>query len=59
METCKGSNGDRWEIYQSGGWRWRRVSPNGNIVGQSSEAYTHKSDCIANARRNGMDCTPA
>jgi len=58
MASCKETNGDTWEIYQSGGWRWRRTAANGRIVGQSSEAYENKSDCIANARRNGMTCNP-
>lgn len=60
-ETCTGKNGDKWEIYKGGGgdWRWRRTARNGNIVGSSSEGYKNKSDCIANAKRNGMDCNPA
>lgn len=60
MSTCTGSNGDKWEIYASGGgWRWRRTARNSNIVGASTETYTSKAHCIENARRNGMDCTPA
>jgi uncharacterized protein YegP (UPF0339 family) len=60
MSSCIGRNGDRWDIYQAGdGWRWRRTAANGRIVGSSSEAYSNKSDCIANARRNGMDCDPS
>ena len=59
MESCTGSNGDKWDIYHTDGWRWRRTARNGDIVGSSTEAYVNKSDCIANARRNGMDCTPA
>ena len=59
MSTCKGSNGDTWEIYKSGDeWRWRRTASNGRIVGNSGESYKNKSDCIANAKRNGMDCDP-
>ncbi|KQR69424.1 hypothetical protein ASG25_11105 [Rhizobium sp. Leaf384] len=58
MAECKDANGDTWEIYASNGWRWRRKARNGAIVGQSSESYVNKSDCIANARRNGMTCTP-
>lgn len=60
METCIGSNGDKWEIYQAkDGWRWRRTAAsNGEIVGASTQGYSNKSDCIANAQRNGMDCTP-
>ena len=59
MATCKDSNGDTWEIYQSSGeWRWRRRASNKLIVGQSSEGYINRSDCIANARRHGMTCTP-
>ncbi len=46
---------DKWEIYQDGNgeWRWRRVAPNGKIVAASSEGYKNRSDCVANARRNG------
>ncbi len=59
MSSCTGENGDTWEIYKSDDWRWRRTAPNGNIVGASTEGYVNKSDCIANAKRNGMDCTPS
>lgn len=46
---------DKWEFYQDahGKWRWRRVAPNGKIVGSSSESYNNRADCVANARRNG------
>ncbi|MDD2342677.1 MAG: DUF1508 domain-containing protein [Tolumonas sp.] len=46
---------DTWDIYQDTKkeWRWRRTAPNGRIVGASSQGYVNKSDCIANARRNG------
>ncbi len=59
METCKESNGDSWEIYKTDDWRWRQKSRNGQIIGASTESYKNKADCIANARRNGMTCTPA
>ncbi|MDR7146854.1 DUF1508 domain-containing protein [Rhizobium sp. BE258] len=58
MASCKEANVDTWEIYQSNGWRWRRTARNGDIVGASTEAYVNKSDCIDNARRNGMTCNP-
>ena len=59
METCKDKNGDSWEIYTTtAGWRWRRTAPNGKIVGASTEAYSSRANCIANAQRNGMTCTP-
>ena len=60
-ESCIGTNGDRWEIYKdsAGDWRWRRTASNGRIVGASTEGYANKADCIANARRNGMGCTPS
>nr|WP_280952629.1 DUF1508 domain-containing protein [Neorhizobium alkalisoli] len=46
-------------MYQSGTqWRWRRIASNGKTVGASTESYTNKNDCIANARRNGMSCNP-
>jgi uncharacterized protein YegP (UPF0339 family) len=46
---------DKWEVYKdnSGEWRWRRVAPNGNIVGASTQGYVNRSDCEDNARRNG------
>ncbi len=60
-KTCTDTNGDKWEIYKDNAeeWRWRRTAPNGNIVGSSTEGYKNKMDCIANAERNGMDCTPS
>ena len=30
----------------------------GKIVGASTEAYSSKANCISNAERNGMTCTP-
>ncbi len=60
MSSCTDTNGDRWEIYRSGeDHRWRRTARNGKIVGASTEGYSNRSDCLANARRNGMKCTPA
>ena len=60
-ESCTDKNGDKWEIYKdnAGNWRWRRTASNGQIVGASTEGYVNKSYCIANARRNGMTCTPS
>jgi uncharacterized protein YegP (UPF0339 family) len=59
MASCKEVSGDTWETYQSGReWRWRRTASNGRIVGQSSEGYDNRNDCIANAKRNGMTCNP-
>ena len=54
-------NGDKWKIYQdaAGHWKWRRTASNNNIVGASGESYRHRSDCIANAKRNGMEGTPS
>ena len=48
---------DRWDFYKdnSGEWRWRRTAANGKIVGASTPGYVTKSDCIANAKRNGYD----
>lgn len=60
MASCKERNGDVWEVYRAvDGWRWRRTASNGRIVGSSAEAYVNRSDCISNAQRNGMTCTPA
>ena len=46
---------DKWEIYKDkrGEFRWRRKAVNGNIIGASSEGYTKKADCVANAERQG------
>ncbi|MBO6524173.1 MAG: DUF1508 domain-containing protein [Balneolaceae bacterium] len=46
---------DKWEIYQdnAGEWRWRRIASNGRIVGASSEGYSSRANCVANAQRNG------
>ena len=48
---------DKWEFYKDteDKWRWRRTSPNGNIVGASSEGYVNKTDCAGNASRNGWN----
>jgi uncharacterized protein YegP (UPF0339 family) len=48
---------DKWIIYKvkNNEWRWKRTAPNGNIVGASTESYKNKTDCIANAKRNGYE----
>ncbi len=48
---------DKWEFYQdsAGEWRWRRIAPNGQIVGASSEGYSSRRACEENARRNGWN----
>lgn len=57
--SCRDSKGDLWEIYKApDGWRWSKTARNGERIGASTEAYVNKSDCIANARRNGMTCDP-
>ena len=42
---------DKWEFYKDAEehWRWRRTSPNGNIIGAATEGYTNKADCRGNA----------
>ncbi|WP_300156443.1 DUF1508 domain-containing protein [Solidesulfovibrio sp.] len=61
MSQCTDSKGDKWEVYKDAGdkWRWRRTASNGKIVGASAESYSNKSDCIANAKRNGCTCNLA
>jgi len=46
---------DRWEIYKhaDGQWRWRRTASNGRIVGASTQGYSKRCDCLANAKRSG------
>ena len=54
------SASDSWEIYQdkAGEYRWRRTATNGNIVGASTQGYSGKSDCEANAERHGLNGNP-
>jgi uncharacterized protein len=42
------------EIYKDkrGDIRWRRTAENGEIVGASSEGYSSRKHCLANAERN-------
>jgi uncharacterized protein len=42
------------DIYKDkkGEFRWRRTATNGEIVGASSEGYSAKKDCEANANRD-------
>jgi uncharacterized protein YegP (UPF0339 family) len=44
---------DKFEVYKDkrGEFRWRRKSPNGQIVGAASEGYKSKKDCEANMSR--------
>ena len=56
MDEHTGDDGDKWEIYQDeiGGWRWRRISKNGQVIGASTEGYANRTACLRNARRNGL-----
>jgi len=47
--------GDKWEFKTDakGEHRWSRTASNGEPVGRSTEGYTNKANCEANARRNG------
>lgn len=51
---------DKWEFYtdKAGDHRWRRISPNGNIVGSASEGYSSKALAEANAERHGYRGNP-
>lgn len=44
---------DKLEIYKDkrGKFRWRRVAPDGKVVGTATEGYASKADCEANMRR--------
>lgn len=46
---------DTWEIYQDSKkeWRWTKRAVNGQIVGASTEGYSSRPNCLANAKRNG------
>lgn len=45
---------DKMEYYRDvgGKYRWRRIAPNGEIVGASSESFSSKKNCVNNAERN-------
>lgn len=47
---------DKLEVYKDkrGEFRWRRIAPNGKIVGSSSEGYKSKKDCEANMNRGAI-----
>lgn len=51
---------DKWKIYKDidDEWRWNRTAPNGKIVGDSSESYKNRTDCVANAKRMGLKREP-
>ncbi len=46
---------DRFEFFKDehGKYRWRRIAPNGRIVGSSSQGYRTLWGCKKNARREG------
>ena len=48
---------DKVELYKDKNdkWRWKRIAPNGEVVGASTQGYANKSYCKENARRNGCD----
>jgi len=54
-KTKGAGNDDGWEFYndKAGGYRWRRVSVNGRIVGAATEAYSSAADAEENAIRLG------
>ena len=60
MVTCTDGQGDKWIFYldRTKEWKWRRITKYGGIIGISPESYKNKSDCISNAQRNGLTCTP-
>lgn len=57
--SCTTSDGVEWTVYKdaTGDWRWR-CTVGRHIVGAAHEGYKNKADCIANARRTGLDADP-
>ena len=49
-----------WEVYKDkrGEFRWRRRSRSGDVISASTEGYTGRSSCIANADRHGRNGNP-
>lgn len=58
MLNVESAKKDKIELYKDkkGEWRWKRRATNGNNVGASSEGYVKKSDCLANAQRQFIEC---
>lgn len=50
---------DKTEVYEdaAGGWRWRRLAPNGEIIAVG-ESYTRESDARRAAARAFMAVAP-
>lgn len=48
-------NQDAWRFYLDDAeeWRWTRTAASGEVVGASTEGYTNRFDCVANAERQG------
>jgi len=48
---------DTWEFSKNNlrKWRWRRISPKGDVMGSGPRGYKNKADCEANARYNGWE----
>jgi len=56
---CWRGNGDAWEVYfGEDGWRWRRITPEGEFSEQSEIGHPRKRDCFADALAHGMRCAP-
>ena len=51
---------DHWDFYMdsNSGFRWRRKTSCGEIIGASSRSYQTRAECEANASRNGMASKP-
>lgn len=50
---------DRIVIYEdaAGGYRWKRVAPNGRIVADSGESYTRRQGALSAAVTRNPGCT--
>lgn len=46
---------DKYEFYvdKAGQHRWRKISPNSQIIGAASEGFSSKQAAINNAKLNG------
>jgi hypothetical protein len=56
---CWRDTDDTWEIYPgSDGWRWRRITPEGEFSEQSPTGHSRRRDCFAEAIAHGMRCAP-
>lgn len=49
--------GDQFEVYRDkrNNYRWRRIAPNGRVVGAATRGFERRRDCEANMTRGPVE----